>query len=878
MKIFFKCIKFIFLSLIFFKTPKCQVLENFKDYKLTNWLICNSTHWQIDTIKGLLYHNYDNDSDGYELISFIHYPLELDTSDTRWEFKIYYPVNSSTENKWYFLIGTNKILCKNNFLEDYKGYAFGLNLTGNDNSLKFWKINNNTKTIVKSFDLNWNLNNLKTKPVVFSLNKNKLGLWKIFVDTICNNNDTNKILIGTLSENSYNKLISAGFYYQYTKTRDRNFYIHYLKIDGKFNIDSSPPNLIKYAVIGNKINLIYNEPLNICNQPQLNILMKNYKNIEIENFLIKNNTIELHFKEILPDNFFMLIETKFITDLFNNLLEDTIFIEHYSAKPYDIIITEIMADPYPSVSLPECEYIEIFNRSKNILSLNNWVLEISDKKFILPDTVIEPNQYLIITSSKCSELLQCYGKIISIPNLSSINNTGCEIKLYNNNLRLICSSTFDINYYKDSFKKNGGWSLELIDKSQPCEGKVNWMASIDPSGGTPGKKNSVENSLILENYLPEICRVFIYNDSILWLFANKIISKIDTTTKKYYVKNFGSPYKVNIYNEISNIIELKFRNKFESNKTYSIVINTYFEDCIEQKSIYPIEVDFQKSQIPIYNDIIFSEILYSPYEGGEEFFEIYNNSSKTFDLRDCFIGITNNQNKIVYYKPINSPFILKPGEYLAFTKDLEKIKKFYNYSKCNIIETNNIPALPDEGRCLFLYNKDTLEIDRFCFNNKSYPEIIKITRGLSLERNINCTERKNIWSSASFITGATPGLKNSQDCNNNDINTIVDRIELDKEVFSPDGDGIDDEITFKLIFANPENICNVYIFNASGKLVAKIFNNQLLGIYNEIKWNGNTIYGTKANIGIYIIFVEYYNLKGEVKHLKKSFYLAKKIG
>ena len=53
------------------------------------------------------------------------------------------------------------------------------------------------------------------------------------------------------------------------------------------------------------------------------------------------------------------------------------FIENYEpvkAVTGDVVITEIMADPYPVVKLPEIEYLEIFNRSDKRLSLRNWEL------------------------------------------------------------------------------------------------------------------------------------------------------------------------------------------------------------------------------------------------------------------------------------------------------------------------------------------------------------------------------------------------------------------------------------------------------------------------------------------------------------------------
>ena len=66
------------------------------------------------------------------------------------------------------------------------------------------------------------------------------------------------------------------------------------------------------------------------------------------------------------------------------------------------------------------------------------------------------------------------------------------ISLISSTGKTIHAVEYSSAWYQNEIKKDGGWTLEMIDTKNPCSGISNWKASVNTNGGTPGKKNSVD--------------------------------------------------------------------------------------------------------------------------------------------------------------------------------------------------------------------------------------------------------------------------------------------------------------------------------------------------------------------------------------------------
>ena len=69
------------------------------------------------------------------------------------------------------------------------------------------------------------------------------------------------------------------------------------------------------------------------------------------------------------------------------------------AERYDIVINEILADPSPVVGLPNCEFIELRNNSKQSINLYKWKIDNgSTTGTIATEFILGPDSLVILCS------------------------------------------------------------------------------------------------------------------------------------------------------------------------------------------------------------------------------------------------------------------------------------------------------------------------------------------------------------------------------------------------------------------------------------------------------------------------------------------------
>jgi flagellar hook assembly protein FlgD len=154
---------------------------------------------------------------------------------------------------------------------------------------------------------------------------------------------------------------------------------------------------------------------------------------------------------------------------------------------------------------------------------------------------------------------------------------------------------------------------------------------------------------------------------------------------------------------------------------------------------------------------------------------------------------------------------------------------------------------------------------------------LDIEDGVSLER-IDFdkpTQDKNNWHSAASTEGfATPTYKNSQF---SETGISEDQINVTPEVFTPDNDGDKDFTFINYKFSETGYTINIRIYDANGREIRNLVRNELLGSEGKFQWDGIDNDNQKARIGIYIVYIEVFNLNGKVKKVKKQVVLGAKL-
>jgi len=681
----------------------------------------------------------------------------------------------------------------------------------------------------------------------------------------------------------------AGIYCKYTSSNSTNFFIDDFYA-GPWVVDNSPPELVKVeAQHANVLHLYFNEAL-------LPAPANNTQNFNVNNGIDSPRTamldalnpgkVLLTFDRSFPSGMTLMITIQNMTDLQGNvspLIEQEFM--WFMPAVHDVQINEIMADPEPPAGLPDEEYIELLNTTDKPINLNGWTLIVGTTVRTFPEVYLQPNGYLIAGHENAAEALSPFGDFYGFSGFI-LTNAGQTVVLKNAAGQIISAVSYSDTWYGDDNKKEGGWSLEQIDPSNPCGGNTNWTASRNPSGGTPGAENSVndDNPDIIPPFARRI--EIVDTNEIILHFSEPMDSTLLESPQAFRIEpDIAFPNNVSAVQPHYRSVKLTLNSAspLMDDVVYTLTIMTDFTDCAGNIIDRSKTVQFGLPKQVMESDIVINEVLFNPADDfvkGVEFVEIYNRSEKIIDLSTMLLaGEDKNTGEIAFTSDISDEgFLLFPGSYLVLTQNPDIVmQQYYAENPDAFLQMASVPQYANSEGVVVLATKGLETIDRLAYNENMHVPLLSSFKGVSLER-IHFdrpTHDVTNWHSAAEDAGfATPGYRNSQF---SDAPVVDDPVTIDPEIFSPDMDGRDDVLNIMYRFDQPGFVGTITIYDSRGRLMRKLINNELLGMEGSYSWDGFTDINLKADIGIYIILFEVFDAGGTKRTYKKTAVLGGRL-
>lgn len=654
-----------------------------------------------------------------------------------------------------------------------------------------------------------------------------------------------------------------------------------------FTFTATPPQLLSaIALSTNNVDVLFNEPVTTVTAQ----ILTNYSAgsglgnpataiIDPTNKAL----VHLSFTGSFANATIYHLTVSNVTDLEGTpIVTANIPFSFYTAGIYDVVINEIMADPAPVVALPNSEWIELKNTTGFTINLLGWRLaDESGTSGPLPNYNLKADSFVVVCAASSLPALSAYGPALSVTSFPSLNDAGENLTLFNGNGIAIHNVNYNIAWYQNELKKNGGWTLEMIDSKNPCSGANNWIASTDVRGGTPAEKNAAAANNP-DTKAPAVLYAFASDPlHVRVVFTEGLTLNSAQLNNAYNINNgIGVPLSAVAVTPQYNSVVLTLATALQAGTIYTLTVSNVKDCSGNNLTSGTTRLSLTQNINPF--DVVVNEILFNPIPSGVDYVEIYNRSNKTVNLKNISIANRNTSGIVSSIYSINNqdqPFF--PGDYFVVTTNAAFVKNNYVVQNpAQILEIPSMPSYNDDKGNVIILNEQGIIVDEIKYTDKWHYELLSNKEAVALERiNYNDTsllasEQQKNWHSAASSAGyGTPTYKNSQFLINDQVQGTIS---VTPEVISPNNDGMDDFATIQYQFPEPGYVATITVFDAVGRPVKYLQRNALNGTSGYYRWDGLDDKKRKVPSGIYVIYTEVFNLAGKTKRFKNVIVVSSK--
>lgn len=532
-----------------------------------------------------------------------------------------------------------------------------------------------------------------------------------------------------------------------------------------------------------------------------------------------------------------------------------------------VVINELMVDPTPMVGLPDLEWIELVNISGARVNLEGWELRVGSTSRLLSACWVEPGDYVILCDEDSAEALAEWGQVLGFQ-MPALRNSGNRVTLLSTNGEVEDEVNYSDSWYPDIPKRNGGWSLERIDPDRSCGEHANWTVSMDPSGGTPGKQNSVFAANPDEE-IPGIKNVGVVSPNLVVItFTEPVVAD---SSCFYLSGGLGTPDRLEFLS--ASVLHLIWDAGLPLNVTLQLTTQGISDLC--GNSMPRLSSPIQWIQLGP-GDVVVNEILFNPLPGGCDFVEVLNRSSKRVDAGLIQIAGRDNLGELRQKTGLGTTgVVLEPGDLMAVCVSKEGITTFYT-TVCEscIHEIPSIPSYNNGEGWVVLLDGNERVIDEFHYTEEMHHPLIGNVKGVSLERSnpdLDASAPGNIHSASAAVGFATPGYKNSQSIAEPSRKASL---AIRNPTFSPNDDGYNDQLVIHYTMPSQGWMANAWIFDLSGTPMVTLAGNLILSTEGDLVWDGSDPTGSMLPPGPYVLMIEMYDLEGHIDRFREAVVLT----
>jgi len=249
------------------------------------------------------------------------------------------------------------------------------------------------------------------------------------------------------------------------------------------------------------------------------------------------------------------------------------------------------------------------------------------------------------------------------------------------------------------------------------------------------------------------------------MFSEPVEQTTAETASNYSVDgSIGVPSTAVLDGGDPSLVHLTFATPFTNGNSYVLTANNV-EDVNGNSIANPSTSNFTYfvPEVPVPNDVIITEFVADPSPAvglpEVEFVEIYNRSTKIFDLSNWTISDASGSGTLPTYN-------LLPGEYVLITNTGDAAQFFVS----NYVEVS-LPSLNNSDDAVVIKDDLGTVIDSIYYNTSWYADTDKDDGGWSLERkhlDAPCNDMSN-WSAAVNLVGGTPAEQNSNWTDQDDV-------------------------------------------------------------------------------------------------------------